>query len=116
MPLSTRTDKELYMALDTLLDGASQILLYRNKRGIELDHRTRLRLEYKLRYALKIVRILIARHKADTIINLKRCMNKDELPWEHKRGSGTRALVRRNYRKYKKLSEYKKCVPIVNFI
>jgi len=96
MKWSRRTNQELVMALDTMLDSITQTLL-RNK---EIRPGKRTKIYYKARHSLAIVRVLIARFNADTIINLKRCMNKDELPWEHKRGSGTRGIMRRNWKAY----------------
>ena len=109
MPLSTRDDKELYMMLDTLLDSAFQILLHRNKHNRELDKKARLRLEHKLRHALKAVRVLISRHGADAVVNLKWCEDKDH-------GSESRSLSRRNWRKYKRLNEHRKCRPITDYL
>jgi len=93
---SRRSTPELLMALDTLIDSTHQILL----KNREVTAVKRRRLLYNSKHSLRIVRVLAARFNANTIVNLKRCSNRDELPWEHERGSGTRGIMRRNWKRY----------------
>ena len=101
MRVSGRSDEELYLLLESLLDSVNQILLYHNRRGLDLDFKTRLKIEYKIRNALKISRILILRHNSNRVIDLRKYLKKKE------------RLDCVNWRKYKKLNEYKKCRPLI---
>jgi hypothetical protein len=109
--LRRRTNAELLLALDTLLDSASQILM----RNPSLTEEKRKLVAWKLRRALAATRVLMARFGADKQVNLKRCCNKDELPWECPRGSGARSIIRKNWKAYVRQRQLRKIKPLLSF-
>jgi len=110
--LARRSTRELIVALDVLLDSVSQTLI-RAKKVTPGKHT---RLCYQTRTALRIVRVLMARFNADRILTMRRCMNRDELPWEHRRGGGTRGLSRRNWAAFRRRRDRSRWPRLTEFL